>query len=623
MSAESLRSGTDEQKSALVERILCGEITPEEACRRHGLSDAELTEWVGAYRRITRRAIEEQLNAALSARGLPAVEESPTSELSGSLEGLALAELLQTLEHSRKDAQIRIEHDGEQSQIWCEHGEIVDARSGALAGAGALYRLLSLGDGRFYAHFARAERARTIHASTPALLLEAAKRHDECQKLRERIGDTSRVYVVSPSAWDAQVQLEPETWQLLRAFDGITSLERVVSASTLPELETLTAIGSLLDQGLIMPQLPPSSPRWLPLSVPPGSPAPRSASTERSPLTERSAERSGSTERSSIARRSSSMPSSSSAERSSFFQRSFSPLATSLRAGFAQPALRRRLWLSAAAGAAAVGGAFAIGFWSVRHEARNAAPRPVAPQPAAASARDWAATPAGSCPAVMARIPGGPLLAQSAALLAPSVERAAVAPFCLARHEVTVAEYEACVAARGCEPAEREYALRRAGLKDEGTAGGKQPPGPVQQCNSGQPGRERHPINCVSFQQAERFCAWRGGRLPNQSEWEHAASQVTPDPDEAHQGTLPVGSFPAGATPEGVLDLFGNVSEWTTGRVGMRTSSGEDDPRQLYAVLGGGLQPGASRVGAGASRLYMNANARGRTVGFRCAFDLR
>lgn len=580
MSSEPARSGTDEQKSALVDRILRGEISTDDACREHGLTDAELKEWVGVYRRFTRRTLEDQLSAALSARGLPA-EDPASSEFTGGLESMALAELLQTIEYGRKDAQIRIEHDGEQSQLWCEQGEIIDARSGRLAGAGAVYRLLSLREGRLYAHFSHAERARTIHASTPALLLEAAKRWDECRLLRERIGDTAAVYVVSPNAWDAQSQQEPETWQLLRAFDGVSSLERLIAASTVPELETLTAIRSLLDRQLIMPRPAPTSPQWLPLST---------------------------------------QPESSSAALS---DRSFLPLAASLRARLTQPGpLRQRLWVSAAAGAGAVAIAFAVGFWSVRREAATLAVSAPTPARAVASAGDWASVIGGSCPQGMAKVAGGPLFAQSAAPLGAATgdsREPRIDAFCLGRLEVTVAEFDACVAASGCEPAEREYDLRLANL---GTS--KQPAELAQQCNTGQSGRERHPVNCVSFQQAQQFCAWRGGRLPSQTEWEYAASEATPDPDEDHKGTLPVGSFPAGGSAEGILDLFGNVSEWTTGRVGLRSAADGDDGdrRQLYAVLGGGLQPGASRLGSRASRLYMNANARGRTVGFRCALDL-
>src|SRR3954471_20411604 len=66
MSSDAAQGPTDEQKSALVERILRGELSTEEACRERGLSESELKEWVSAHRRITRRTQEERLSAALS-----------------------------------------------------------------------------------------------------------------------------------------------------------------------------------------------------------------------------------------------------------------------------------------------------------------------------------------------------------------------------------------------------------------------------------------------------------------------------------------------------------------------------------------------------------------------------
>jgi hypothetical protein len=112
-------------------------------------------------------------------------------------------------------------------------------------------------------------------------------------------------------------------------------------------------------------------------------------------------------------------------------------------------------------------------------------------------------------------------------------------------------------------------------------------------CNAGLPGRERYALNCVTFQQARRYCEWRGGRLPLRGEWELAAS-----PEQANRG---------------VADLIGGLSEWA---VEPPTGSTEAT-RERAVVLGGGLATGSGTAGT-LTRLYMNANAQGRSVGFRC-----
>src|SRR5689334_11069485 len=105
------QGATDERKAALVGRILRGELTPQEACEREGLSSIELKRWVRAYTRAARRAVDDQVAAALAAHGLE-VDERPAAELSGTLDGMGLPDLIQTIQYGKKDAQIRIEHEG-------------------------------------------------------------------------------------------------------------------------------------------------------------------------------------------------------------------------------------------------------------------------------------------------------------------------------------------------------------------------------------------------------------------------------------------------------------------------------------------------------------------------------
>ncbi len=515
---------SDDQKAALVDRILRGELTPDEACAAYGVSQLELRQWVRVYTRAARRAVDDQVAAALSAHGLE-VDELPATEFSGNLDNMAVAELIQTIQYGKKDAQIRIEHAGEQSHIWCVGGDVVDAQTTLLTGSAAVYRLLSLRQGRLHADFSPVRRARSIHASTQALMLEAAKRFDECREIRERLGDTRAVYVPSASA-PPESEIEPDQAQVLRAFDGSRSVDQVVHDSEFPDLETLGMVHRLLEQ------------RWLAAKPLPLARRPVAHVPAKSFATTTDA--------------------------------SFMPIAASMRGRLTGGQVdRRTLWGSALAGVLVVAGAFAVGFYSAR--SGDSATFVAASGGPARERR--------SCPGDMANIAGR---------------------FCLGKSEVTAGEYQACVAAGACESAQREVVRAAA----PGAAGAGAEGGAAARCNGGLPGRERYSINCLTFQQSKRYCEWHGGRLPTEGEWQLAAA-------EARAGTTTL------------ADLLGSLSEWTSeqGSTSAPNSAPEGTLHERYAVLGGGLNTGPSASGTPA-RMYMSANAHGRSVGFRCALSL-
>lgn len=217
--------------------------------------------------------------------------------------------------------------------------------------------------------------------------------------------------------------------------------------------------------------------------------------------------------------------------------------------------------------------------------------------PAAAFAAD--------CPPGMRRVPGGTFRLADG-------EAARVAPFCMDATEVTAAAYARCADAGACRAEELAC----------GSA-----------ATFGVPATAGHPVNCVTWFEADAFCRAHGKRLPTEEEWEWAARGATRgttfpwgeappasracwdgDGNSAGKGerkaTCAVGAHPRSTSPDGLQDLAGNVREWTA------TASG-----RFRVLRGGSWGDSLPEFLSSAFRGWNAPDERMELTGFRCAAE--
>jgi formylglycine-generating enzyme required for sulfatase activity len=194
-----------------------------------------------------------------------------------------------------------------------------------------------------------------------------------------------------------------------------------------------------------------------------------------------------------------------------------------------------------------------------------------------------------------------------------------VPAFFIDRTEVRVQDYERCVAVGRCKPAGYGAGATRFERAD-------------------------YPVSFVTWFDANDYCQFRGARLPTEAEFERAArgrsgrafpwgdlynghvanhgrfGVLAHDPSDGYAELAPVGSYPDGRTPEGVLDLAGNVAEWQSDVYRERYDDPPpDDTDNARRVLrGGGFLNGAAWL-RGAARDSAPPDTRRPDVGFRCA----
>lgn len=197
--------------------------------------------------------------------------------------------------------------------------------------------------------------------------------------------------------------------------------------------------------------------------------------------------------------------------------------------------------------------------------------------------------------------------------------------FWIDKYEVTNAHYKKCVDMGRCQPPNPTSSETHAAYY-------------------GNAQYDNYPVIYISWNDAKTFCDWVGKRLPTDAEWEKAArgpitgsgagreypwggefDQTRVNSDHVLGDTTPVGKYPQGASPFGVMDMGGNVWEWVADwyDANYYSHSPRDDPQGPasgeYRVLRGGAWGSLTFTTRGSFRFGGTPDEREDYIGFRCA----
>lgn len=190
-------------------------------------------------------------------RAVDTARESGEAMLSGSVEHLAMSDLLQILSLNGKDGTVELTQDGVTGRIEFDRGDIVHAEAGPARGLKALYRMLGWGTASFrVVPRAGAPRQRTIEGSASNVLMDGLVSLDEWARWRSMLppGDAKLAFGSDARSRLQTNPVSPVEFEVLQRAKSGATVGAVLEEAPQPDALVAEAMGKLLSRGVITTQ---------------------------------------------------------------------------------------------------------------------------------------------------------------------------------------------------------------------------------------------------------------------------------------------------------------------------------------------------------------------------------
>ena len=180
-------------------------------------------------------------------------ESLARTRFSGSLEDVAVVDLLQTIAVSGKSGVAMVKRGDREAQLYFQKGQLIDAEVGDLRGEEAVYRAITWTAGTFDLEFRNVDHPVVIEASTNALLMEGLRRVDELGRLAEQLPPEHTLIDVDHDALLGRLNEIPDELNgVLRLIDGKRTMLDLIDDSPFDDLSTLTVLSKFYFEGLLV-----------------------------------------------------------------------------------------------------------------------------------------------------------------------------------------------------------------------------------------------------------------------------------------------------------------------------------------------------------------------------------